>query len=62
MASKGSHFLPCNLGKNKRHFFSALETMIGISFIFTSILFTITWVIFRIRFYIKNKPINKLRD
>ncbi len=38
------------------------ETMIGISFIFSSILFTITWVIFRIRFYIKNKPINKLRD
>ena len=28
--------------------------MIGISFIFSSILFTITWVIFRIRFYIKN--------
>ena len=25
MASKGSHFLPCNLGKNKRHFFSALD-------------------------------------
>lgn len=36
--------------------------MIGISFIFSSILFTIIWVIFRIRFYIKNKPINKLRE
>ena len=36
--------------------------MVGISFIFSSILFTITWIIFRIRFYIKNKPINKLRE
>ncbi|WP_195989839.1 VanZ family protein [Clostridium sp. D53t1_180928_C8] len=36
--------------------------MIGISFIFSSILFTIIWIIFRIRFYKKNKPINKLRE
>ena len=36
--------------------------MIGISFIFSAILFTIIWVIFRIRFYIKNKHINKLRE
>lgn len=36
--------------------------MIGISFILPAILFTIIWIIFRIRFYIKNKPINKLRE
>lgn len=36
--------------------------MIGISFIFADILFTVIWIIFRIRFYIKNKPINKLRE
>ena len=29
MASKGSHFLPCNLGKNKRHFFSALDMIVA---------------------------------
>lgn len=36
--------------------------MIGISFIFAAILFTIIWIIFRVRYYIKNKPINKLRE
>ena len=36
--------------------------MIGISFIFSVILFTLIWVIFRIKFYIKNKPINKIRE
>ena len=36
--------------------------MIGISFILPAILFTIIWIIFRVRFYIKNKPINKLRE
>lgn len=36
--------------------------MIGVSFVFPAILFTIIWAIFRIRFYIKNKPINKLRE
>lgn len=36
--------------------------MIGISFIFAAILFTIIWIIFRVRYYLKNKPINKLRE
>ena len=36
--------------------------MIGVSFIFAAILFTVIWIIFRIRFYKKNKPINKLRE
>lgn len=36
--------------------------MIGISFIFAAILFTIIWIIFRVRYYRKNKPINKLRE
>ena len=36
--------------------------MIGISFIFAAILFTVIWIIFRVRYYIKNKPINKLRE
>ena len=50
-----------SLGVKKKIFITS-TLLIGISFIFSSILFTITWVIFRIRFYIKNKPINKLRD
>ena len=30
--------------------------MIGISFIFSAILFTIVWMIFRVNYYKKNKP------
>ena len=36
--------------------------MIDIPFILAAILFTIIWIIFRVRYYIKNKPINKLRE
>ena len=36
--------------------------MIGISFIFAAILLTVIWVMFRVRYYIKNKSINKLRE
>lgn len=36
--------------------------MIEIPFILAAILFTIIWIIFRVRYYIKNKPINKLRE
>ena len=36
--------------------------MIGISFIFPALLLTIAWIVFRIKFYIKNKPINKIRE
>lgn len=36
--------------------------MVGISFIFANILFTIVWIIYRIISCIKNKPINKIRE
>lgn len=36
--------------------------MIGISFIFSAILFTIVWMIFRVNYYKKNKPINRIRE
>lgn len=36
--------------------------MISVSFILPAILFTIIWIISRINFYIKNKPINKTRE
>lgn len=36
--------------------------MLGISFIFANILFTIVWIIYRIISCIKNKPINKIRE
>lgn len=36
--------------------------MVGISFIFANILFTIVWIIYRIIHCIKNKPINKIRE
>lgn len=36
--------------------------MIGISFIFPALLITIGWIVFRINFYIKNKPINIIRE
>lgn len=36
--------------------------MLGISFIFANILFTTIWIIYRVIFYIKNKPINKIRE
>ena len=36
--------------------------MVGISFIFANILFTIVWIIYRIISCIKNKTINKIRE
>lgn len=36
--------------------------MIGISFIFSAILFTMVWMIFRVNYYKKNKPINRIRE